>query len=958
MYSNFSFNSKFGFYSKQIKFSLLILILLLSIFDINIIEISAKEKNEKSENKSNLLPNTLFVRLSNLNINIKTLEDKIPGLKFKDQILKFNQSEYFNPQKNLKKSLNLESIKKNDLYKAEEKLVRTWQVDFSNTSFSNSDPVKISEYLKSNFKEFEIAEPYYIYKIQEAYTPNDLYLFKQSAYLKNIKAQEAWAIEKGNPNITIGISDVGVNQNHEDIIDNLYKFNSDPVNGIDDDNNGYIDDYNGFNLGSFATLQNWNTTIGGSHGQHVAGIAAASFDNSKGIAGIGGKCKLFPIKLSPDDDLNTPLFAYQSIVFAAIRGLKVVNCSWGLYKGYSDIEQSIIDFAVAKDVVLIIAAGNMDLDYVDEQRFGTYYPASYKGVLGVGEVDQSDIITSSSTIGSHCKIMAPGVGNYSTENSQGVYSTLGSGTSYAAPVVAGAAAIVRSKYPNLNARQVIEFLRQCTDNIGKNNSDYDMAIPGRLNMLKSVTIDPMSIMGLSLENIEYIDSDGNKTDRHKVNEEITMNLRLKNFLGSAKKVDFKLSIAFDFGSNAIDFINDFTSIASIDTNSEIIIKDFKFKKNKEVQNKLVFRLDFADEKGNEDFILFDYNTSNQITNFENDAIQFSVCDEATIGYNKLKYNKQGLGFSLKSYGNGLYNSGLLLTNGSNSYAYSLKSQSNDFIAVKKYANPDNTAKFSSNLFVDVETEVFVPSGNKPYTRFKLIVTNNTDKAIQNLGVGYKFDWDIGKQDSAYTVNQTGLAQDAIPQEMLGKNSAVQFAKYAFDDVVYGSGFYSSNTNDIAQAAGFVEDSPSYYAGLNSGVSIQNSAIGDISYIVGMNFTGEIKSGESKECTMCIAAGSNRTEFVNAMKECLKSSFTDIAEENNNSTANVKLINDILYINSNDFTNFYISDLLGNVILNGTNSKSELSNNAEINVSNLSSGSYFIVLGSNQNSKHTFSKFIK
>src|SRR5690606_13186136 len=123
-------------------------------------------------------------------------------------------------------------------------------------------------------------------------------------------------------------------------------------NGIDDDNNGYIDDYNGYNLAAEDDSRPWGDTYNTQpHGVSVAGILGATVNNGIGIAGIANKCKIFPLKIAPFGSQSL-WYGYESIIYAATNGFKVINCSWGI-DVYSDINQSVIDFAVSRDLAVV-----------------------------------------------------------------------------------------------------------------------------------------------------------------------------------------------------------------------------------------------------------------------------------------------------------------------------------------------------------------------------------------------------------------------------------------------------------------------------------------------------------------------------------------------------------------------------------------------------------------------------
>ena len=122
-------------------------------------------------------------------------------------------------------------------------------------------------------------------------------LAKKQFHLAQINVYDAWNVTKGDEDIVIGIIDTGADLDHEDLVGNLYLNADDPIDGEDNDGDGYIDNYYGWD---FADNDNSPEADGSTHGTGVSGIAAAATDNNIGIAGIGFKTKFMPIKNIPD----------------------------------------------------------------------------------------------------------------------------------------------------------------------------------------------------------------------------------------------------------------------------------------------------------------------------------------------------------------------------------------------------------------------------------------------------------------------------------------------------------------------------------------------------------------------------------------------------------------------------------------------------------------------------------
>ncbi len=331
----------------------------------------------------------------------------------------------------------------------------------------------------------EYVQPRYLPKIfpvhhntlvLNEHIPNDSLLFEQY-HLNLIEAFAAWNIWKGDTNTVIGIIDTGVELLHPDLV-NAIKYNyDDPINGEDSDGDGYIDNFHGWDLGEGDNDPSFNRSA---HGVHVSGIAAAETNNYEGIAGVGYKSRFLPIKV--DDQFGRLTKAYEGIVYAVDQGTSVVNCSWGSFFNAGPFGQDIIDYAVLNhDVLVVAAAGNANVDI-------PFYPASFERVLSVAATDTLDVKTHFSNYGPFIDISAPGVKILSTWVN-GTYLSSG-GTSMAAPIVAGAAAILRSHYPDLDALQIKSLLKMTADPIDMldENIPYSEQLGyGRLNMHRALT---------------------------------------------------------------------------------------------------------------------------------------------------------------------------------------------------------------------------------------------------------------------------------------------------------------------------------------------------------------------------------------------------------------------------------------------------------------------------------------
>ncbi len=365
------------------------------------------------------------------------------------------------------------------------------------------------------------AEPNYIY--HTCLIPNDPDLNLQY-YLHNtgqtggkpdadIDALEAWDIETGDENIVIAIHDTGVDWDHPDLEDNIWINPGEDLNGngivdpsdfndVDDDSNGFIDDIRGYDFvnttkpvvpGEDGTIPDNNPMDFHGHGTHCSGIASASTDNNIGIAGVCWNCSIMPVRIGYKSSSGSGLIdivgAAKGLEYAADNGAHVISMSWG----GSQITWLIwdaVNYSYSKGSILVAAAGNIGNGI-------EHYPAAYPNVIAVAATDHNDTRAHTafgSNHGSWVDVAAAGEYVYSTLFND-TYVTW-SGTSMATPQVAALAALILSKNPSFNQKQVWTIIRSTTDAV--NSSDKYIGT-GRINAHQAILRDSTPIAELSYE---------------------------------------------------------------------------------------------------------------------------------------------------------------------------------------------------------------------------------------------------------------------------------------------------------------------------------------------------------------------------------------------------------------------------------------------------------------------------
>lgn len=425
------------------------------------------------------------------------------------------------------------------------------------------DPYEVCKEL-NQLPDVEYASPIYIRMLYD-YIPNDPRI-NQQWQINNISLPRAWDITKGSKNVLIAIIDSGVDWNHPDLLANIWTNPKEiPNNNVDDDGNGKIDDVRGWDfVGNVTTQQlmsgiyredNDPTNIQGFHGTHVAGLASAVTDNSVGIASPGFSCSILPIKCSPDVGGMGIFRGYEAIVYAVNMGAKIINCSWG-GPGFSPAEQDIINYALEKGSLVVVAAGN-DGAYID---YGGQFPAGYDNVLCVGASNSTNNVANFSNWGIKVTVYAPGQSVYSTMPNSS-YSNQ-SGTSMASPIVAGVAGLVASVHKEWTPKQILHQIRSTSDNLRISQPDLKPYYYGKVNAYKAVYYNSPgapSVPGLEIISYKFAQGSAITDYNPKV-----LQLKVKNFLGAVGNVTLKLKPL----QNIISLSQDSFSLGAFGTMSE------------------------------------------------------------------------------------------------------------------------------------------------------------------------------------------------------------------------------------------------------------------------------------------------------------------------------------------------------------------------------------------------------
>jgi len=644
----------------------------------------------------------------------------------------------------------------------------------------------------------EYAEPWFIPTVIN--TPNDE-LVDSVYYLPIINAFDGWDIDTGGADVVIAIIDTGVDKDHPDLVEKLWvnEIEANGIAGEDDDGNGLVDDFQGWN---FYDDNNDINETGFSHGTHVAGLAGASTNNAIGMAGAGWACTIMGIKAG--DKLQLP-YGYDGIVYAAERGADVINCSWGSF-GPTQFSHDIVRYATYNlDALLIGGAGN-------DNRDNRFYPASYSEVLSVGSSDANDWKSDFSNYNYDIDLLAPGSLILSLKNDGYGYD---SGTSMSAPIAAGVAGLIRHRYPDLTALQVREQLRVTADTsifeIPQNAPYLNKLGTGRLDLARAV--EAINSPALRVEYYEVSDGDD---EVFVPGEIVTLGMEISNFLEPVQDIRVKL-VSED---PRLTVLSDEWILGDLGTNERLnnLVNPFELEVQSvdsfdvEVAVKVIAYSTSSDYKMTK-YVTFLINPS--YVNVTVNNISTTVSKNGLVGFTDI-FQSNGLGFQFENAGNFVYEMGLMIgykdevrervvDRVRSAEIYDRDFWEDDIIVRKEPEGEeaylaegsftDTSARLDEiGLLIRQQAMAYTDPGHENYVSMTYTIENRSGKALYDMSVGMFADWDIGnatknKAATAYGkrlgyVYRTGNEQLTGGIQPLGEH---EFVSFMIDNVDGGAG---------------------------------------------------------------------------------------------------------------------------------------------------------------------------
>lgn len=767
------------------------------------------------------LENKLMVKIKSNTVD--KLEQVSASFKTKKVERRFNPSPIDAQMLSIKKT-NANIIRLQDWYEIE-------------ISSSTNLQEAIHYYQSQDFVEY--AEPIYPnYILAPPYIPNDPSIGAQWQFGVS-QLYGAWGLNKGDTSTVIGIVDTGVSYSHSQLKNQIQVNYAEKYGriGVDDDNNGFVDDSLGYSFGSM-------TPASGDfqgHGTGVAGMAAGTTDDGITLAGTSFNCRILPVGvLSPSFQI---INMYDGIIYAAERGCKVINVSIGRPNLGFQWEQDVIDYVtLVKNSLVVAAAGNTNLEL-------DFYPASYKHVLSVAHSDAGDRRWGDATYSNYVDVMAPGA-NVLTTHINGYYSW-GWGSSYASPFVAGIAGLVRSAFPHLSADQAGELIRVTSDDrysLPTNVPFFEKLGKGRVNAFRALS-EESSAKAIRMDNFSYFGRNGQAAFS---GDTITLEADFINYLNS---ITANGKIVISTTSPHIRILDSVFTIGAMirmqQKNNATQPFRFIVNQNAPVDLEVKFRLGFSDTNYS-DFQYFSIPINAPYLAIPFNTINFTLTGNGRAGYYDI-YNRLGSGIK-SSNSQTLQEGGLIVGKSATKVSDNVLTniagvyKDDDFKLVDIPRITEKTPFFTKAIskFADTLGAIVPPVGvhvkhtvkgrtNTPHHQYIILeyeFTNVSGVSMDSMNVGLYYDWNLGD----YTRNFADWDNDRQFGYVFGTGTSgyAGIKAIASNKTYFALDFQNVGGNNINVVDGFT--SAEKYQTVSTGVSRKragfNTGGGDVAHIVG------------------------------------------------------------------------------------------------------------------------------
>lgn len=712
--------------------------------------------------------------------------------------------------------------------------------------------------------------------------PNDPF-FSYQYYLNSIYAPAAWDMVRGDSSIAIAVVDVGVDWDHPDLVEKIWSNHGEIAgNGLDDDNNGYIDDIRGWDFnGNDNDPSVDGDPPGFYHGTHVAGIAAASVGNGIGIAGVAPECKIMAVKAGAG---NTVGYSIQGITYAYENGARVINCSFGNTGGYSYLEEEAIINAIASGATVIAAAGNDGI-------YTLNYPSALNGVLSVTSIGADNVRSSFGNYHESVDVCAHGESIFSTVVSNLGIASYGysDGTSMSTPIVAGIAGLLYSVHPEWNSTQVTVKIRNTCDDVYYANPGFTGYLgAGKVNAYRAAA---EALPGLRYD--FYTVSDTAEGDGDFIPESgdtLDLTVALANIFQDAIGVTAELSTT----NGQVTVLEGYSDYGDIPAGSSMSNSDNPFKIALGVmQGGEVVTFNMFVETANDYTFSIDFTMIAEppYANHDIGNVRTTVTNFGAIGYQNNPYmngNYQvGFGFRYPADGgNSLYHGSIVLAYSSDAVCSSIQRETGGYQGFEWIAEspiimqtPGSKAdqqstvyyrdhnvfnEFASTIRVEQNTYAWEDSPNDDFVILEFKFTNISDEDLLECYPAMFLDWDVGETFA----NSVGYRSDVGVGYMYSGNynfygmtplTQSVYVHRAIDNNIW---IYQNGLNDF-----------NLYRFITGTLGNQAGTGSDFSHLISVGPL-DIYSDSTATVAFAVAGGDNLQDLVN---NCGNASFVYYSE---------------------------------------------------------------------------------
>lgn len=710
--------------------------------------------------------------------------------------------------------------------------------------------------------------------------PNDPEVYRQY-YLPLIDAYRAWDIVPNGGSSVVAIIDTGIDTVHRDLQGSIWRNDGETgndgsgrdkrSNAVDDDGNGFVDDWFGWDfIGVDGSKQDNAPLPGNAHGTHVGGIVAAQTNNKIGMAGVGRNVLVMPVKVGRDDPSSESVArSADGILYAAAMRADVINCSFGSASPtFADV--AVVQKATELGSLVVGAAGNEAVNQA-------FYPAAYAEAISVAATGYTDRLAFFSNYHSTVDVCAPGVGIFSTipRNTYASYD----GTSMAAPIVSAIAAMVRRCFPAYTPGQIRAAILAGCDNIDTLNPGYDGLIgTGRVNAFNSCSKQGSRWCVVSRSTLT--DSDGNGVFMSA--DTLELRLTLRNVLSDL--VDARVVIRpLD---TLLDIIDTNLRIGPLASQSELELPSplrIVIRSTAGQDARFILRVQVYDGQqlvGSESIAAIANPT---YATLEETDIALTVNSTGNMGYNDYSSNEQGVGFRYKGSTSLLFEGALMIGTGAErvmNVARGFETSQKDVsfaplrnaalradsvVSGKRVTTAFSDAGDAAPLGLRIRRNVYARTEDSLRNSILAVleVTNTTPATISDIYAAYFFDFDLGANGAGNVAvwdNETGsffqysLSDPSLPRVAMTMISALPINGFAID-------------NDGAADCPSIYDAftpTEKWSMMSQGLKRRFSTPTDASFVIGGGpFT--LDAGATQQIAFILAAGTSNAQLRSALR---------------------------------------------------------------------------------------------